>query len=78
MSWPLPNELAQACDEHLAVDAATTVPECHLVAVHLLCARLDEILATAPGSAPRPLNPRPRLRLGCGWGSSVTCWPTRP
>ena len=53
LTGPVPNELAEACDEHLGVDApAATVQECHLVAVHLLCARLDETLATAQGPAP--------------------------
>jgi phosphoheptose isomerase len=57
LTGPVPNELAEVCEEHLAVDAAaTTVQECHLVAVHLLCARLDEILAMAPGSVPPALE----------------------
>jgi D-beta-D-heptose 7-phosphate kinase/D-beta-D-heptose 1-phosphate adenosyltransferase len=58
LTGPVPNALAEVCDEHLAVDAgAATVQECHLVAVHLLCARLDEILAAAPGPAPLAQEP---------------------
>ncbi|MFJ5733960.1 D-glycero-beta-D-manno-heptose 1-phosphate adenylyltransferase [Streptomyces microflavus] len=47
-----PNPLAEAADQAVCVDAAqvATVQECHLVAVHLLCASLDTLL-TAPGPA---------------------------
>ena len=39
----LPNRLADACDESVAIDAAraSTVQEIHLVAIHLLCAAVD-------------------------------------
>lgn len=56
-TWALtgraPNPLAEACDEAVCVDAerVATVQECHLVAVHLLCAAVDAGLP-APGSAP--------------------------
>jgi phosphoheptose isomerase len=49
-SWALtgqaPNPLASACDEHVAVlaESAPTVQECHLVAVHTICAALDDAL----------------------------------
>lgn len=43
LTGPLPNALAVACDEALAVEAArpSTVQEVHLVAIHLLCAAID-------------------------------------
>lgn len=42
----LPNPLAAACDDALAVDATTvaTVQEVHQVVIHLLCAALDRAL----------------------------------
>jgi D-beta-D-heptose 7-phosphate kinase/D-beta-D-heptose 1-phosphate adenosyltransferase len=54
---PGPNPLSEFCDEHLAVDSESmaNVQECHLVAVHLICAALDEALlddsAEAEGEA---------------------------
>lgn len=47
---PAPNELADACDAALCIDAPTTatVQELHLVAVHLLCEALDEHLVEDP------------------------------
>jgi D-sedoheptulose 7-phosphate isomerase len=46
MTGALPNPLAEACTDVLAVPSVDTqiVQELHLVAVHLLCARLDELL----------------------------------
>jgi rfaE bifunctional protein nucleotidyltransferase chain/domain/rfaE bifunctional protein kinase chain/domain len=45
LTGPTPNRLAGACDDHLAVSAGpANVQECHLVAVHLLCAAVDEAL----------------------------------
>jgi D-sedoheptulose 7-phosphate isomerase len=46
MTGPLPNPLAAACDDVLAIDVAhtATVQEAHLVVVHLVCADLDEQL----------------------------------
>lgn len=46
MTGALPNPLAEACTDVLAVPTTDTqvVQELHLVAVHLLCARLDELL----------------------------------
>ena len=43
---PLPNPLAECCDDLLAVDAPSTatVQELHLVALHLVCAALDEAI----------------------------------
>ncbi|WP_307623897.1 SIS domain-containing protein [Streptomyces sp. V3I7] len=49
MTGPGPNPLAEAADEALCIDAdaAATVQEAHLVAVHLLCESFD----TATGAA---------------------------
>ena len=47
--------LAELCDEAVCVDApsAATVQECHLVAVHLLCAGVDaHVAAVGAGAAP--------------------------
>ncbi|MDP9401875.1 MAG: SIS domain-containing protein [Actinomycetota bacterium] len=43
LTGPGPNPLADCCDDAVAVEAASaaTVQECHLVAVHLLCAAFD-------------------------------------
>jgi phosphoheptose isomerase len=53
LTGPAPNPLAEACDDAVCVDAATTatVQEIHLVAVHLLCAGVDRSVARALGSA---------------------------
>jgi D-sedoheptulose 7-phosphate isomerase len=50
MTGPAPNPLAEAADEALCVDGATTatVQEAHLVAVHLLCEFFDAAVAAAP------------------------------
>ncbi len=47
LTGPAPNPLASACDDAVCVPApdTATVQEVHLVAVHLLCARFDELLA---------------------------------
>lgn len=66
-----PNPLAEAADQALCIDAATTatVQETHLVAVHLLCESFDAALTaktpttttttvrTARGKTPRPEAP---------------------
>jgi D-sedoheptulose 7-phosphate isomerase len=46
ITGPAPNPLADVCDEVLAVEAAETaiVQELHLVALHLLCAAMDNVL----------------------------------
>ena len=43
LTGPAPNPLAEASDQAVCVDAeqAATIQECHLVAVHLLCAAID-------------------------------------
>jgi phosphoheptose isomerase len=50
MTGAVPNPLAGLCDDALAVPSQDTqvVQEVHLVAVHLLCARLDVALAGLP------------------------------
>jgi D-sedoheptulose 7-phosphate isomerase len=69
-----PNPLAARCDESVCVDAPSTaaVQAVHLVAIHAVCAAVDERLgATEPGpvaataSAPRPFAATaaaPRMR----------------
>ena len=49
LTGPVPNPLAEACDDVLAVPAPTVanVQEVHQVVIHLLCAALDRALATA-------------------------------
>jgi D-sedoheptulose 7-phosphate isomerase len=44
MTGPGPNQLAALCDETLAIDAPSTaaVQALHLVAVHAVCAAVDE------------------------------------
>ena len=46
LTGPGPNPLADAADEALCVDApfTATVQELHLVALHILCAGLDQEL----------------------------------
>ena len=48
LSGPAPNPLAEASDQAVCVDAeqVATVQECHLVAVHVLCAALDTHITT--------------------------------
>ena len=47
LTGPAPNPLADACDDTLVVDTphTATVQEIHLIAIHLLCAAVDEALA---------------------------------
>lgn len=48
-----PNPLEAICDDAVAIAAApATVQEGHLVAIHLLCAALDDVLATARHDGP--------------------------
>ena len=50
LTGPRPNPLADAAHETLAVDApfTATVQELHLVALHIICAALDEELGVIP------------------------------
>lgn len=56
---PRPNRLAAAADEALCVDAGytATVQELHLVALHILCAAVDEQLGlpSTHGASPRDI-----------------------
>lgn len=47
LTGPAPNPLADACDEVVAVEAASAavVQELHLLALHLVCAAMDASLA---------------------------------
>lgn len=47
MTGPTPNQLASQSDDVVSVDAASgaTVQECHLAAIHILCAAIDDTLA---------------------------------
>ena len=51
MTGPAPNPLAAVADDTVAIDSewTATVQECHLVALHLLCAAFDQaVLAESP------------------------------
>jgi len=51
---PAPNPLAEEADEALCVDArfTATVQELHLVALHIMCAGVDQELGVIPGDVP--------------------------
>ncbi|HEX6887050.1 MAG TPA: SIS domain-containing protein [Candidatus Nanopelagicales bacterium] len=53
ITGPLPNPLAESCEEVAAIPAATTsaIQEVHLVAVHVLCRAFDAALAAATASS---------------------------
>jgi D-sedoheptulose 7-phosphate isomerase len=53
LTGPGPNPLADVADEALCVDArfTATVQELHLVALHVLCAGLDQELGVIPATA---------------------------
>lgn len=63
LTGPAPNPLAAASDDALAVAGPTTaaVQELHLVAVHLLCAAIDQRLAAVPGRPGRVAPARPEV-----------------
>jgi D-sedoheptulose 7-phosphate isomerase len=54
MTGPAPNPLAAAADEAVCIESpwTATVQECHLVALHLLCAAFDEAILTEPARVP--------------------------
>ena len=56
LTGPAPSSLGLACGEVVRIDAASTatVQEAHLVAIHLLCAAVDERVARASGMAAVP------------------------
>ena len=51
MTGPVPNPVADLCDEVLAIDvpSTTAVQEAQLVAVHAICAALEQCLAAPAG-----------------------------
>ena len=54
MTGPGPNPLSAAADETVCVDSpwTATVQECHLVALHLVCAAFDEAVLAEPSRVP--------------------------
>jgi D-sedoheptulose 7-phosphate isomerase len=54
MTGPAPNPLAAAADDAVCIDSpwTATVQECHLVALHLLCAAFDAAVLTEPARIP--------------------------
>jgi len=49
LTGPAPNPLADACDEAICVESrhTPTIQEIHLIAIHLVCAAVDEALEVA-------------------------------
>ena len=54
MTGPGPNPLAAAAEETVCIDSpwTATVQECHLVALHLLCASFDAAVLAEPARVP--------------------------
>jgi D-sedoheptulose 7-phosphate isomerase len=54
MTGPAPNPLAAAADEAVCIHSpwTATVQECHLVALHLLCAAFDTAVLAEPARIP--------------------------
>jgi D-sedoheptulose 7-phosphate isomerase len=54
MTGPGPNPLAAAADETISIDSpwTATVQECHLVALHLVCASFDAAVLAQPARVP--------------------------
>ena len=54
MTGPAPNALAAAADEAVCIDSpwTATVQECHLVALHLVCAAFDAAVLATPARVP--------------------------
>jgi D-sedoheptulose 7-phosphate isomerase len=50
VTGPAPNPLAGACDDAVCIDSpwTATVQECHLVALHLICAAFDAAVLASP------------------------------
>ena len=55
LTGPAPNPLAAAADEAVCIDSpwTATVQECHLVALHLICAAFDAAVLAEPSRVPR-------------------------
>jgi D-sedoheptulose 7-phosphate isomerase len=56
MTGPAPNPLAAAADDAVCIDSpwTATVQECHLVALHLLCAAFDAAVLAEPARVSTP------------------------
>ena len=54
LTGPEPNPLAAACSDAVCIDSpwTATVQECHLVALHLVCAAFDEAVLASPARVP--------------------------
>ena len=54
MTGPAPNPLAAGADDAVCIDSpwTATVQECHLVALHLVCAAFDAAVLTEPSRVP--------------------------
>ncbi|RBY84560.1 SIS domain-containing protein [Blastococcus sp. TF02A-30] len=54
LTGPAPNPLAAAVDDAVCIDSpwTATVQECHLVALHLVCAAFDAAVLAAPPRVP--------------------------
>ncbi|HEV7872317.1 MAG TPA: SIS domain-containing protein [Modestobacter sp.] len=54
MTGPAPNPLAAAADDAFCIDSGwtATVQECHLVALHLVCAAFDAAVLAEPARVP--------------------------
>jgi D-sedoheptulose 7-phosphate isomerase len=54
VTGPAPNPLAAASDDAVCIDSpwTATVQECHLVALHLVCAAFDEAVLAEPPRVP--------------------------
>ncbi|TFV45113.1 SIS domain-containing protein [Blastococcus sp. TF02A_35] len=54
MTGPAPNPLAAVADDAVCIDSpwTATVQECHLVALHLVCAAFDEAVLAEPSRVP--------------------------
>jgi D-sedoheptulose 7-phosphate isomerase len=54
LTGPAPNPLAAAADEAVCIDSpwTATVQECHLVALHLVCAAFDAAVLAEPARVP--------------------------
>ncbi|MFH5821531.1 PfkB family carbohydrate kinase [Georgenia sp. AZ-5] len=70
LTGPGPNPLAARCHQALCIDAPSTaaVQAAHLVAIHALCATLDERLGVRPGARPA----LPEVRVGHPLGEGAT------
>ena len=57
LTGPEPNPLAAAADEAVCIDSpwTATVQECHLVALHLVCAAFDDAVLAEPARVPTAL-----------------------